>query len=823
MNTVAEVAADSAASPAKHAGRPDFGMPAAALIAAIATAASYYLSARLGFAMRFPESPHSVLWPPNAILLAGLLLMPRRLWWWSLAAVLPVHTAIALPAGLPWATSLGLYATNISQAVLGAALIHRFAGRYAAAGAHAEVIVFIVCGVFASPLLLSFADAAVAILTGWSANEYWRAWCLRFLSNAASVAIFVPPILATAEALRAWRRPEIWRMAEAFLVALCFAAVGSILVAGGHVVAGALPLLLCSLLPLLLWAVLRFGRVGASWALLGTVAVLMGSIWRWPVAIGGQGEILMLQAVFLLISIPILYVAALHGDLRRYTQALDTTTQRYRMATAAGSVGVWDWNPKTGELFIDPELKRTLGHEDHEIANRADAWMRHYHPEDGERVLRLARAYVRGEAAGFEDEHRMMHADSSIRWFLSRGALVRGEAGEPVRMIGTCIDITERRRIADELRSLEVLSGAVLASLSEHVAIIDRRGVVLAVNEAWLRSARDNADTHFARASPGVNYHDVCATGADDFDSARALAGIAAVLEGSRTEFRMEYGCPSPAGMRWFEMSVLPLRRSEGGAVVSHSDITRRKQAELESEQQRQELAHLTRVGILGELSGALAHELSQPLTAILSNAQAVQRYLAHEPLDLAELHAALKDIVDADKRAGDVIHRLRAMLKKGEAQLRPLDLNSVAGEVLDLAHSDFVAREVTVASKFAPDLPLVRGDRVQLQQVLLNLIMNGCEAMNDTDPKGRVLAIATASDDDGTVEVRVGDRGGGIPPDLRDRLFEPFVTTKKHGLGLGLSICRSIVAAHGGRIKVASNPDQGSTFSVSLPVQPGD
>ena len=153
---------------------------------------------------------------------------------------------------------------------------------------------------------------------------------------------------------------------------------------------------------------------------------------------------------------------------------------------------------------------------------------------------------------------------------------------------------------------------------------------------------------------------------------------------------------PLRGPMRWFEMSVTPLRRVAGGAVISHEDITRRKQAEIELEQQRQELTHLTRVRILGELSGAMAHELHQPLTAILSNAQAVKRLLHQDPLDLPELDVALDDIVAADKRASDVISRLRLLLKKGEAQFRPLDVNAVINEVLELAHSDLVMRGVT-------------------------------------------------------------------------------------------------------------------------------
>jgi len=169
----------------------------AALMALGATSAGYYCGALLGFELRFPDSPHSVLWPPNAILLAALMLMPVRLWMWCLAAVLPAHIAISLPAGLPWSTVFGLYFTNTFQALLGAALLRRYVARHANGSARATII-FIVCGVFVAPMILSFADVAVAIWTRWTSNEYWQAWSLRFLSNAASAVIIVPPILAVA-------------------------------------------------------------------------------------------------------------------------------------------------------------------------------------------------------------------------------------------------------------------------------------------------------------------------------------------------------------------------------------------------------------------------------------------------------------------------------------------------------------------------------------------------------------------------------------------------------------------------------------------------
>jgi two-component system sensor kinase FixL len=247
-------------------------------------------------------------------------------------------------------------------------------------------------------------------------------------------------------------------------------------------------------------------------------------------------------------------------------------------------------------------------------------------------------------------------------------------------------------------------------------------------------------------------------------------------------------------------------------------DVTGQRMMETEAREQRQVLTHLTRVATLGELSGALAHELNQPLTAILANAQAAQHFLARDPIDLPELRAILADIVEADKRAGEVIRRLRAMLRRSEMQLAPLDLKDVLEELFEFARGDLVTRNVTVITHFDPDLPRINGDRVQLQQLFLNLVTNACEAMSVREHADRTLTVSTRHGGDGLVHVSIADRGLGIPPERMTRLFEPFFTTKEQGLGLGLSICRTIVVAHGGRLW-AENAGDGATFHAAFPI----
>ena len=228
-------------------------------------------------------------------------------------------------------------------------------------------------------------------------------------------------------------------------------------------------------------------------------------------------------------------------------------------------------------------------------------------------------------------------------------------------------------------------------------------------------------------------------------------------------------------------------------------------------------MAHLARVAMLGELSGSLAHELNQPLSAILSNAQAAQRFLARDPPQLDRVTEILADIVKSDKRAGAVITRLRSLLKKEEAQHRPLDMNEVVQEVLALMRSDFLNRQVSVRTELAPQLPAVSGDRVQLQQVLLNLLINGCDAMAGARAQPD-LVVRSESAPGRNVRVSVADRGTGIPLEDLERIFEPFVTTKPQGLGLGLAVCRSIVKAHNGRLWATNNPDGGASVHIELP-----
>jgi PAS domain S-box-containing protein len=386
----------------------------------------------------------------------------------------------------------------------------------------------------------------------------------------------------------------------------------------------------------------------------------------------------------------------------------------------------------------------------------------------------------------------------------------RTPTDEELRLIETAADLArvaiEHQRAQQALRQSEARNEAMLRAIPDWMFLTTAEGVFLDYH------AKDPSKLLLApEAFLGRHVREVLPP-----PLAETLAQAFARAHSSNEPERVDYALGSHDAERFYEARIVSC---EGDKVLSIvRDVTDRKRAELQADAHRGELAHLSRVAMLGELSGTLAHELSQPLTAVLVNAQAARTVLNRDPLDTETLREMVDDIIKNNKRAGAVIDRLRALLKKADTTLQPLDINDVVREVLDLAYGELTSRRIVATSTLVQGMPLVRGDRVQLQQVVLNLVLNACDAMSSTSSAQRRLELTT-SYDAGFVQLMVSDRGPGVPKDQLERVFEPFVTFREQGLGLGLAISRSIMVAHGGSIRAENDPDGGATFRCLLPI----
>jgi PAS domain S-box-containing protein len=504
---------------------------------------------------------------------------------------------------------------------------------------------------------------------------------------------------------------------------------------------------------------------------------------------------------------------------RRADQALREIQARLTLAVASADARIWEVEAETERVWMMEQGRVFFGLTPNETLT-LDGMTDFIHPDDRESWRECIRQALK-TGQPMRTEFRIIRPDSTVRWFVAQGRSHIDAAGKPSRLLGVTIDITDRRHVENRLRMSEALSAGVLASLPGHMVIVDREGSVLRTSDTWQTFAAGEGALDPTVLAVGTGQPQALPRAAGQVSPVvkELQGGIDAVLTGAQAEFRIEYAYPTRTEERWASVSVLPLQRPERGAVIYRQDVTQQQRTRLEAERLRRDLTHVGRVTTMGEMAAALAHELNQPLTAILSNAHAGERYLAQGAPPLDEIREILQDVVGDARRAGEVIQRLRSLLRKEEARFSPLDVNQVIREMAVLVHTDAILRNLAIDLELAPDLSPVQGDRVQLQQVLLNLVLNGMEAMG-TSGEGRRIVVHTLQTGE-AVRVAVRDQGPGIPADELPRIFNTFYTTKTNGMGMGLPISRSIVEAHGGRIWAENNPDRGATFAFTLPASP--
>ncbi len=808
--------------------------PTRTIAIAALVATSYYAGSRIGFLLKFPPLTPSVLWPPNAILTATLLLTPPARWPIYLLAALPAHLAVQLGQALQVPLMLILFLTNCSEALIAAVLVRRFSpGVHATFDSLRSAAVFIVCAGLTAPFLSSFLDAgAVWLLRG---EDYWLVWRTRFFANALTELTLVPSVLmAIAGGAASTRRNLRRRRVEAVVIWLGIIAVSAGLVAGPAIVPTLemvfrVPLVL--VLPLLLWVAIRFGPAGTSAAILtvAVIAIVAGiraNAQNPLAALSPVDHVLSLQITLISLAIPLMCLAAVIDEHERTQRTLERRLEfeevLSRLSRDFVSLPSHDIDAAIGNRLR--KLSDYLGADHITIFQ--------FSPTD--------RLFVPTHSSASENSSVLSGASPTASWeelsdlpllvtdvcILSFGPLASGQSWPrgmmpQLRLVAEVFaNAIARKKVEDALRASENMSTAILGSLSSSVAVLARDGRVVAMNDAWYRFGPGCQDGAPMAVSVGLTSESLCrdALGASPLLPA-ALAGIHAVIDGKEPEFLLEYPRPSTSGEQWFSMSVQPLKRAEGGAVVAFTDVTERQQMALDAEKLRQELAHFTRVSTMGELTASLAHELNQPLTGILANAQAAQRFLAGRPPNLAEVRECLSDIVADDRRAGEVIRRVRELLRKSSVRRGLLDVNNLILDVARLLRSDALIRDISLSLDLDRDLLVVNADRVQLQQVVLNVLVNAMEAVTARPGPMRMVTIRTTRNEREQAHVAVEDTGGGLTPEAAASMFEPFYSTKTDGMGMGLCIARSIVLANGGNIWATNNSDGGATFHFTVPL----
>ncbi|MFL6280903.1 MAG: MASE1 domain-containing protein [Vicinamibacterales bacterium] len=831
---------------------------------AFATCAGYYLGSLLGLELRLPPATTSVLWPPNAVLTAALMLTPPKQWALVLLPVLPLHILIQHPTGWPLALILALFVTNCLEAVLAAGGMHLLSRTPWRFDTLRGLSAFYVSAVIIAPVVSSFADAAAV---HWFRGEpYWQVWGNRSIGNVLAQLTVVPAVVGGTRVIarwsrRGWRAPRLEPVVLAVgLLGTGAASLGSVLDRIPSVSAVSSQTPLAVELPFLLWAATRFGVTGTGLAMLVTSVMS-----AWMVA-HGSGPFAAIPAAttvraltlsLIVVAATLMAFAALVEERHQTQHALKLRLEFESLLSRLSSALMQQpsdqmtrafetWLGRVGRVLgIDcltvfsvardtPALTPMYSWSDESIHGDAID-VRTPHLTWAERSLAMQDAVLVSES-DIPSTLRQFRSSAPALGFRVGGAIPLVGEGQPLGALafssvgdhsrGTMLSanlslLSEalagalgRKRSEDALVKSELMKSAILQSLTSGVAVLDRAGYVLQLNARWFNAR----GCQWMDVSVGDNLIHACRraqeTGHDT--TGEVAQGITGVLDRARDSFAIEQMMDSGEDATWWSLTAVALSRPEGGAVVACADVTELRRAEMEAQRSRQELAHVARVSTVGEMTASLAHQLNQPLAAIMTNAQAAGRLLSTPSPNVNEVRAILQDIVRDDRRASDVIQRLRQLLRKGELEMTAVNLTGAIREVVELVSTEAIIRNIAVSFDFDEQPVFANGDRVQLQQVILNLLHNAIEALADQHDHPRRIVIGCHRFHN-TVVGSVLDSGPGLGTGTEDVVFEPFYTTKRGGMGMGLSIVRSIVEAHGGMIHATNIAAGGALIEFQL------
>jgi PAS domain S-box-containing protein len=503
-------------------------------------------------------------------------------------------------------------------------------------------------------------------------------------------------------------------------------------------------------------------------------------------------------------------------DRKRAEKALRRNERYLAEAERLTHTGSWADDGTGRPLYWSEELYRIFGFDPQQGLPTREQPLERIHTEDLDKFLQTFLTAI-DRKLDVELEYRIVLPDGTVKYVHTMGHPVLNAEGEFAELVGTTIDITERKRAEETLRRSEAyLTEAERLTHTGSYAGDSTTKPLYWSEELYRIFGFDPRQGLPTRDQPLQRVHP------EDLD--KLLQAFARVIE-QRVDSEVEFRLMMPEGtIKWVHGIGHPVLNGNGEfleIIGTTVDITERKRAEEERARLHRletDLAHINRVSIMGELTASIAHEVNQPLSGVVSNASACLRWLAGDTPNIEEARETARRIVRDGKRAAEIIGRIRALTKRTATPRERLDLNEAIREILPLVGDEAKKKSVTIRTCFADDISPVLGDRVQLQQVVLNLVMNGIEAMNTITDRARELVITSRNTDSDQVEVAVEDSGTGLDPEASGRIYDAFYTTKQAGMGMGLSICRSILQAHDGSLWATANHGAGTTFHFALP-----
>jgi PAS domain S-box-containing protein len=890
---------------------------------------SYYVAAKTGFALTFHPHPVSVLWLPNAILLAAFLLNPVRIWWLLLFAALPAHLAVELGSGVPWTMVLCWFISNSFEAILGAVLIRALSEGPVRFDTFRNFTIYLWGGFLIAPLLSSCLDAGFVMWNQYGVQGYWQVWRLRLFSNACASIILVPAIVAwcTAGPI-SLRNISATRFIEILLLTLGFLITSVAVFSWMQASTGMIPALLYAPLPFLLWATVRCGLRGTTTAIfvLAILAIWGATHGRGPFPVSSEEFIAVSVQAFLLgIGITLNLLAISLAERKAVIAALKSNEDRYREVVDSQTEFVCRSLPDTTLTFVNHAYCQFFRRSREELLGRKFLDLL---PPSAHQAVLLRIAKLVTQEQMITHEHEVILPDGTIGWQHWTNYAIRNANGDVREIQAIGRDIGERKSMEVALRESEDRKRAILDAIPDFMFLFSESGVYLdyyATDEKILlvppqsflyRNVRDVLPAKLAQQTICC-LESVARTGEMNvleyeleiggqprgFEARLVRCGtdkilclvrditerkqaqealklseeryrevvesqtdlVSRFLPDTTITFVNKAFCglfgkkrEELIGRKLLELvpSVLHLKilsdidsiiadkqpviceislaRSDGTLGWYHwtkygianadghigeiqaigRDVTDRKRAEEAGEK----LIHASRLAVVGELTAMIAHEVNQPLNAILTNSEVAQSLFDLRSVPLNEIRNILADIRNDGIRACKTTGRIRDLVQKRKMQLQPVEINGLIKDIVRIVSPDASRRHVQIRMEFSSNLPLIQGDPIRLQQVLLNLILNGMDAMNGIAEAKRVLTLQTQQDHRHII-VAVKDLGHGISADALSRIFESFFSTKADGMGLGLSVARSIVEDHHGRIWAENNAEGGATIHFALPL----